>query len=67
MYAPTTNSTARPRVTSADLEQAGFTPEQIDRLSALRSCYPAIEFIDSGEQFRRLVFMKWLHESGRLR
>jgi hypothetical protein len=42
------------------LAQLGFTPDQIERLERLRDAYPFIEFVESGEQWRRLVFLKWL-------
>jgi hypothetical protein len=51
-------------VTSADLEQAGFTESQIDQLDALAKCYPFIEFTDSIEEWQRLVFLKWRRSSG---
>jgi hypothetical protein len=46
---------------SVELEQLGFTPEQIARLTALREVYPLIEMVDSAEQLQRLVFLRWLH------
>lgn len=42
----------------ADLEQLGFTPEQIARLDALRAAYPLIEFV-SIQECQRLAFLKW--------
>jgi hypothetical protein len=47
------------RTTSADLEQLGFTPQQIERLTALRDAYLIIEFVDSSEELQRLLFLKW--------
>jgi hypothetical protein len=35
--------------------------EQVERLEALRAAYPYIEFVDSAEEWRRLVFLKWLY------
>jgi hypothetical protein len=49
-----------PRVVSkADLEEAGFTAPQIDRLDQLKANYPFLEFTDSIDEFRRLNFLKW--------
>jgi hypothetical protein len=53
-------------VTSADLEQAGFSDTQIDQLDAMARCYPFIEFTDSIEEWQRLVFLKWRRGQGHL-
>ena len=63
----TTASTTMPRaVTSTDMEQLGFSAEQITRLDQLRACYPHLEFTDSIEEWRRLNFLKWRHTTGRV-
>jgi hypothetical protein len=54
-------TTTQATVDTLELEQLGFTPEQIARLAALRELYPLIEMVDSAEQLQRLVFLRWLH------
>ncbi|MGA7670793.1 MAG: hypothetical protein WBW04_10260 [Nitrolancea sp.] len=49
-----------------DLEQAGFTKEEIDRLRRLREMYPFIEYVDSRRQWHRLRFVKWLYTQGQI-
>jgi hypothetical protein len=46
------------------LREAGFTSEQIERLTALKALYPVSEFVVSGTQLARLVFLKWLYANG---
>ena len=46
-------------VLKASLAQAGFTPEQITRLEALRAAYPITEFVTSRAELDRLTFLKW--------
>ncbi len=53
-------------VNSTDMEQLGFSAEQITRLDQLRACYPHLEFTDSIEEWRRLNFLKWRHSTGRV-
>jgi hypothetical protein len=53
-------------VTADDLLEAGFTPEQVERLSALKSAYPFIEYVDTAKQWRRLEFLKWRYQQGDL-
>jgi hypothetical protein len=57
----TTQTTTLATVETVELEQLGFTPDQIARLTALREVYPLIEMVDSAEQLQRLVFLRWLH------
>lgn len=57
---------ARRILTPADLEQQGFTPDQIRQLDWLRSIYPYTEHIGSNRELNRLRLLKWLHEHGRL-
>ena len=47
-------------VERSDLERQDFTAEQIERLERLRAVYPYLEFVDSQQQWQRLVFLKWL-------
>jgi hypothetical protein len=53
-------------VTADDLVAAGFTTEQIERLTALKSAYPFIEYVDTAKQWRRLEFLKWRYQQGDL-
>ena len=53
-------------VTANDLLEAGFTSEQVERLSALKSAYPFIEYVDTAKQWRRLEFLKWRYLQGDL-
>jgi hypothetical protein len=46
-------------ITTSDLIAGGFTPEQIERLMELRAAYPYIEFVESHDEWQRLVFLKW--------
>jgi hypothetical protein len=61
-----TSLAARRILTPADLEREGFDPQQIAQLDWLRSVYPFIEYFGNGHQAKRLQFLKWLHETGRL-
>jgi len=54
------------RITQDDLEGEGLTEREIARLSRLRDHYPYREFVASGTEWNRLVFLKWLHQRGRL-
>ena len=47
-------------LTIEDLALLGFTPEQIERLEALREAYPLIEWV-TNEEWQRLRFLKWRH------
>jgi len=53
------------RVTPDDLEVEGLTEREITRLLRLRERYPYSEFVGSGVEWNRLVFLKWLHQRGR--
>ena len=46
------------QLTTTDLAALDFTPEQIERLEALREAYPIIEFVTT-EEWQRLRFLKW--------
>lgn len=49
-----------------DLVDAGFTSVEIAKLSALKENYPFIEYVESDNQWRRLLFMKWRYRHGDL-
>jgi hypothetical protein len=53
-------------VTVEDLLEMGFTTEQVERLTALKSAYPFIEYVDTAKQWRRLEFLKWRYQQGDL-
>lgn len=53
-------------VTAQDLLDAGFTVEQVERLSALKNAYPFIEYVDTAKQWQRLEFLKWRFMQGDL-
>ncbi|MEX2315110.1 MAG: hypothetical protein WD628_05275 [Thermomicrobiales bacterium] len=53
-------------MTHSDLEQNGFSAEQIALLEQLRAVYPFVEFTDSIDEWRRLNFLKWRHSTGRV-
>jgi hypothetical protein len=53
-------------LTERDLLDAGFTEEQVERLAALKSAYPFIEYVDTAKQWRRLEFLKWRYKQGDL-
>ena len=54
----------RGTVAELDLEQSGFTEDEIARLRDLREMYPYIEYVDSRRQWHRLRFVKWLYLRG---
>ena len=60
-------STVGDRLSVDDLREAGFTEEEIEQLSALRNEYPFVEYVDSGRQWQRLLFLKWRYDRGDLR
>jgi hypothetical protein len=45
---------------------AGFTPEEIAGLLRLRSALMLGQYSETTQEFRRLVFTRWLVEHGRL-
>lgn len=53
-------------LTTDDLEEAGFSPAEIDCLVQLRDRYPYLEFTDSPRQWDHLKFMKWRFTNGDL-
>lgn len=61
-----TSATPRQVVSVEDLELAGFTPTEIDRLHCVKRHYPYVEFTDTPDQWQRLVFLKWRMETGRV-
>lgn len=54
------------RVTSEELEVEELTEREMARLLRLRDHYPYSEFAGSSLEWNRLVFLKWLHQRGRL-
>jgi hypothetical protein len=66
MKATATRASSRPTVTSLQLAEREFTPEQITRLAALRAHYPLLEFVESRSDVDRLSFLKWRYATGRL-
>lgn len=56
-----------PEITVDDLAEAGFASDEIERLRELKQEYPFVEYVDSGRQWQRLLFLKWRYESGDLR
>ena len=54
-------------VTVEDLLEVGFTTEEIERLIELKAEYPYLEYVDSGRQWQRILFLKWRYEKGDLR
>jgi hypothetical protein len=54
------------RITSDDLEVEGLTEREMGRLLRLRDHYPYSEFAGSSHEWNRLLFLKWLHQRGRL-
>ena len=53
----------RPQIRSvldeAQLADAGFTTDQIMRLTELRALYPLLEFVESPAAVNRLRFLRW--------
>lgn len=63
----TTSLTVRNElVTVDDLEAQGFSHAEIQALSALRSAYPFIEYVDTSSQWQRLQFLQWRYQHGDL-
>jgi hypothetical protein len=54
------------RITSEDVDVEGLTEREMARLLRLRDHYPFSEFVGSSAEWNRLVFLKWLHQRGRL-
>ena len=54
------------RTTPDDLEIEGLTEREVARLLRLRDHYPFSEFAGSSLEWNRLLFLKWLHQRGRL-
>jgi hypothetical protein len=67
MATTSSNTTSRyVTPTAEDLEASGFSPAQIRRLDELKAVYPYLEFASSIEEWRRLTFLKWRHQHGRV-
>ena len=61
-----TSSTMGTALTESDLAKEGFTFSQIKGLVELRSVYPVLEYTDTAQEVRRLVWLKWMRAEGRL-
>lgn len=59
-------STRSVSITVDDLVEVGFTAEQIEKLSALKACYPFVEYVDNANHWQRLLFLKWRYDNGDL-
>jgi hypothetical protein len=54
-------------VSVEDLLEAGFSTEEVGHLIELKAEYPYLEYVDSGRQWQRMLFLKWRYENGDLR
>jgi hypothetical protein len=61
-----TLSTRPASITVDDLVEVGFTADQIEKLSALKACYPFVEYVESASHWQRLLFLKWRVDNGDL-
>jgi hypothetical protein len=43
-----------------------WTPDQYDTLAALRQAYQAHADLFWADELARLIFLRWLHQTGRL-
>jgi hypothetical protein len=66
MAAIDTRTTAPAPVTWADLAAAGLSSRQIAMLETLAQRYPWTEFLDTDQEYQRLVFLRWRYRTGRL-
>jgi hypothetical protein len=66
MTALNTHPTAPALVTRADLAGAGLSSRQIAMLEALAQRYPWTEFLDTDQEYQRLVFLRWRYRTGHL-
>jgi len=48
------------------LRQQGFTPEQITRVMILCACYRTGRYQQEPEEYRRLHFVRWLYQQGKI-
>ena len=60
------NFARRNAVDETDLQQAGFTLEEIVVLSRLRHSYPLLGELVSRRELRWLEFIKWCYATGRI-
>lgn len=56
-----------PETSVDDLIEVGFSIDEIELLKELKREYPFAEYVDSGRQWQRLLFLKWRYENGDLR
>ena len=56
----------RNAVDETDLQEAGFTVEEIVVLARLRHSYPVLGELVSRRELQRLEFIKWCYVTGRI-
>ena len=49
-----------------NLEHVGFSSEQIAYLFRIKACYQRGAYHEATPEYRRLAFVRWLYEQGRL-
>jgi hypothetical protein len=49
-----------------NLEHVGFSSEQIASLFTIKALYQRGSFHEATPEFKRLAFIRWLYEQGRL-
>jgi hypothetical protein len=49
-----------------NLEYVGFSSEQIERLFKMKALYQRGAFHQATPEFKRLEFVRWLYQQGRL-
>jgi hypothetical protein len=49
-----------------NLEYVGFSSEQIERLFKMKALYQRGVFHEATPEFKRLEFVRWLYQHGRL-
>jgi hypothetical protein len=49
-----------------DLEQAGFSDEQIASLFRVKARYQRGAYHEDTREYKRLAFVRWLYQQGRL-
>ena len=60
------NFSRRNAVNETDLQQAGFTVEEIVVLARLRLSYPLLGELVTRRELRWLEFIKWCYATGRI-
>ncbi|TMD60537.1 MAG: hypothetical protein E6I97_27915 [Chloroflexi bacterium] len=49
-----------------NLEQVGFSGEQIARLFIIKALYQGGAYQEATPEYKRLAFVRWLYQQGRL-